>query len=131
MGWIGRVDGVIFEAEWPVRTGGTGGNLFRVAVMNEPEVHGSANLRIGVREDVRLGANTEIGAPGVGGPGRAGPVWHREYWDRYIRDEGHLEQVVAYVHLNPVKAGLVVAAEDWRWSSAYVRGNANTEIGRP
>ena len=47
------------------------------------------------------------------------PVWHREYWDRYIRDRRHLGQAVRYIHLNPVKAGLVVAAESWRWSSAY------------
>ena len=53
------------------------------------------------------------------GDGPGAPVWHREYWDRYIRDRGHLEQVVEYIHLNPVKAGLVVTAEKWRWSSAY------------
>ena len=68
---------------------------------------GNANLRIG---DVKT-ANTEIGAPG-------GRVWHREYWDRYIRDEGHFRQTMDYIHANPVKAGLVARAEEWRWSSA-------------
>ena len=47
------------------------------------------------------------------------PVWHQEYWDRFIRDERHFKQAVEYIHLNPVKAGLVAAAEGWRWSSAY------------
>ena len=47
------------------------------------------------------------------------PVWHREYWDRFIRGQTHYEQVIKYTHLNPVKAGLVVTAESWRWSSAY------------
>jgi REP element-mobilizing transposase RayT len=47
------------------------------------------------------------------------PVWHREYWDRYIRDRRHFEQAVEYIHLNPVKAGFAVTAESWRWSSAY------------
>ena len=56
------------------------------------------------------------------------PVWHREYWDRYIRDQSHLVQAVEYIHLNPVKAGLVLTAEAWRWSSAYP-GNANLPIG--
>lgn len=56
------------------------------------------------------------------------PVWHREYWDRHIRDQSHLVQAVEYIHLNPVKAGLVLTAEDWRWSSAYP-GNANLPIG--
>jgi hypothetical protein len=51
------------------------------------------------------------------------PVWHREYWDRYIRDQRHLQQAVEYIHLNPVKAGLVVTAESWRWSSAFPGAN--------
>jgi putative transposase len=55
-------------------------------------------------------------------------VWHREYWDRYIRDRSHFEQVVEYIHMNPVKAGLVDRAEKWPWSSAYF-GNANLPIG--
>ncbi len=53
---------------------------------------------------------------------RDGPLqvgWHREYWDRYMRDEAHLQRTVDYIHLNPVKAGLVKRAEDWRWSSAF------------
>jgi len=49
------------------------------------------------------------------------PVWHREYWDRYIRDEGHLAQVIEYIHLNPVRAGLAATPERWPWSSAYRR----------
>ena len=56
------------------------------------------------------------------------PVWHREYWDRYIRDQRHFAQAIEYIHLNPVKAGLVGAAESWPWSSAYP-GNANLPIG--
>ncbi len=60
---------------------------------------------------------------------RSGPIWHREYWDRYIRDQTHLVQVIEYIHLNPVKAGLVVAPEHWRWSSAYP-GNATSAPSR-
>ena len=60
-----------------------------------------------------------------GRPG--GPVWHREYWDRYIRDERHFKRAVEYIDSNPVKAGLVGRAESWRWSSAC----ANQEIGVP
>ena len=47
------------------------------------------------------------------------PVWHKEYWDRYIRNESHLQQAIAYIHENPVKAGLAAKAGDWRWSSGY------------
>jgi len=56
------------------------------------------------------------------------PVWHREYWDRYIRDQSHLEEAVEYIQLNPVRTGLVVTPESWRWSSAYP-GTANLPIG--
>ena len=63
-------------------------------------------------------ANREIGVP---------RVWHREYWDRYIRDERHLRQAIEYIHQNPVKAGLVDRPESWPWSSA----SAYQEIGGP
>jgi len=70
-------------------------------------------------------------------------VWHREYWDRYIRDQRHFDKTVEYIHQNPVKAGLVAAAEQWIWSSAWLgvgdrkekgKGDckpANREIGVP
>ena len=45
-------------------------------------------------------------------------VWQRDYWDRFIRNEQHFWTTVAYIHTNPVKAGLVESAEDWLWSSA-------------
>ncbi len=74
---------------------------------------GNANLPIG---EVK-GASRETGVPGV---------WHREYWDRYIRNEGHYQQAIEYIHQNPVKARLVTSATDWPWSSA---GTANLPIG--
>jgi putative transposase len=52
-----------------------------------------------------------------------GPVWHREYWDRYIRNERHFHEAVDYIHKNPVKAGLVAQPADWPWSSARLRKN--------
>lgn len=55
-------------------------------------------------------------------PGRR--VWPREYFDRYIRDEEHLANVIGYVHGNPVKAGLVAEADEWPWSSAGRAGGA-------
>jgi REP element-mobilizing transposase RayT len=79
---------------------------------------GNANLPIGGEAN----ANQEIGVPGDQ------PVWHREYWDRYMRDDYHFLQAVEYIHQNPVKAGLVGRPEDWPWSSAYA-GSANLLIG--
>jgi len=45
-------------------------------------------------------------------------VWMPYYWDRYIRNERHFQNAVAYIHRNPVKAGLCAKPEDWDWSSA-------------
>ena len=48
-------------------------------------------------------------------------LWHREYWDRYIRDERHLSSVITYIHENPVQAKLVQNSSDWQWSSISKR----------
>ena len=51
--------------------------------------------------------------------GRRGTLWQREYHDRFIRDDDHYAKAFRYIEENPVKAGLVARAEDWRWSSAW------------
>ena len=53
--------------------------------------------------------------------GRSGQLWQLDYWDRYIRDENHYRAAVDYIHNNPVKAGLVKRAEDWKFGSATLR----------
>jgi REP element-mobilizing transposase RayT len=55
---------------------------------------------------------------------RSGDFWFREYHDCFIREDRHFLNAVRYIELNPVKAGLVRAKEEWRWSSAWwmVRG---------
>jgi len=53
--------------------------------------------------------------------GRKGGFWMPDYFDRYVRDENHLEAVRAYIRRNPVKAGLCESEEQWRWSSAWIR----------
>jgi len=52
---------------------------------------------------------------------RSGAFWFREYWDRFIRDERHLQNTLSYVEANPVKAHLVRSPEEWPWSSAGKR----------
>ena len=62
-------------------------------------------------------------------------VWSREYWDRWMRDERHFRQTVAYVERNPVAAGLVAREQDWPWSSATPSATplprAELELGAP
>jgi len=56
--------------------------------------------------------------------GRRGAFWAPDYFDRFIRDQEHLDATVEYIQQNPVKAGLVAAPEGWPWSSAgEVSGN--------
>ncbi len=53
--------------------------------------------------------------------GATGRLWQPDYFDRYMRDDNHFEATLRYIEDNPVKAGLVDAAEAWRWSSAWQR----------
>jgi hypothetical protein len=41
----------------------------------------------------------------------------RRFLDRALRTVKKYNEKVEYMHLNPVKAGLVSRPEDWRWSS--------------
>lgn len=51
--------------------------------------------------------------------GRTGETfWQGESYDHLVRDREQFDKIVRYIHLNPVRAGLVVEAEDYRWSSA-------------
>jgi hypothetical protein len=49
---------------------------------------------------------------------RRGPFWQRESYDHVVRDDGELERIIEYIHLNPVRAGLVQRPEDYAFSSA-------------
>ncbi len=51
---------------------------------------------------------------------RAPRFWMPDYWDRFIRNEAHLQAAIVYIHDNPVKAGLCVAPASWRWSSCDI-----------
>ena len=51
--------------------------------------------------------------------GTTGSIWETDYHDRYIRDLDHLENARLYIRKNPVKAGLCIVPEAWRWSSAF------------
>jgi REP element-mobilizing transposase RayT len=52
---------------------------------------------------------------------RTGPVWMREYYDRFMRDDDHLSTTIAYVEQNPVAKGWVRSPAQWPWSSARMR----------
>ncbi len=45
-----------------------------------------------------------------------GPLWQGRFKAKEVTDSSYLMQVIAYVHLNPVKAGLAEDAGSYRWS---------------
>lgn len=59
-----------------------------------------------------------------------GYLWQGRYAS-FPMDEAHLLAAARYVELNPVRAGLVKRARDWRWSSAraHLAGKAGKTDG--
>ena len=57
-----------------------------------------------------------------------GHLWQNRYFS-CVCDPVHFWRVLSYVELNPVRAGVVKAAEEYRWSSARTHlGLANPEL---
>jgi putative transposase len=46
-------------------------------------------------------------------------IWQRRYWEHTIRDERDFARHVDYIHINPVKHGLVMRVRDWPFSSFH------------
>jgi len=49
--------------------------------------------------------------------GRTNHLFGRRFWNEQIEDDDYFKTAVRYVLLNPERAGLVVDARCWRWSS--------------
>ncbi|HEY2431989.1 MAG TPA: transposase [Vicinamibacterales bacterium] len=49
--------------------------------------------------------------------GRVGHVFQGRYKDQIVQRESYLRNLLVYVALNPVRAGLVTSPELWPWSS--------------
>jgi putative transposase len=57
-----------------------------------------------------------------------GHLFQERFHSYPIQRDGHLLAAARYVERNPVRAGLVVQAEEWRWSSAaYNAGAAESD----
>ncbi|MET1025481.1 MAG: transposase [Pseudoxanthomonas sp.] len=59
-------------------------------------------------------------------------VWQPRFWEHTIRDEDDLRTHVNYVHINPLKHGLVHHVRDWPWSTfhrAVHRGELTLDWG--
>jgi putative transposase len=51
-----------------------------------------------------------------------GRVWQSRYFDRIVRNVREYHKTMEYMHLNPVRRGLVSRPEDWLWSSVHSYG---------
>jgi putative transposase len=59
---------------------------------------------------------------------RNGHFWQNRFFSCAL-DEAHTWAAVRYAERNPVRAGLIESAEEWRWSSAGVRtGKTRTPL---
>jgi len=54
-------------------------------------------------------------------------LWQRRYFDHNVRSLESFETLLRYTHRNPVKRGLAVKPEDWKWSS--FRHYSMAEVG--
>ncbi|MGO9229611.1 MAG: transposase [Bryobacteraceae bacterium] len=50
------------------------------------------------------------------------PFWQEESYDHSVRDVREFERIRNYIEWNPVRAGLVKEAGEYRWSSAGAAG---------
>jgi putative transposase len=46
-------------------------------------------------------------------------IWQRRYWEHLIRDEADYRAHMDYIHINPVKHGLVSRVGDWPYSTFH------------
>lgn len=49
---------------------------------------------------------------------KADPVWQVRFYSFEVYSTEKLEEKLNYMHLNPVRAGLVESTAEWKWSSA-------------
>jgi REP element-mobilizing transposase RayT len=58
---------------------------------------------------------------------RHGSLFQQHTKTRHVDDERYLKTLIAYIHNNPVRAGLVDAPEEWQYSSVQLLLKPGTE----
>ena len=74
-----------------------------------------------VMESIKVGSTLRINA----GRKESGLLWQPRFLDRALRSVKEYYEKVEYIHLNPMRAGLVKRAEGWPWL-----GRARAQRGR-
>ncbi len=65
--------------------------------------------------------------------GRSGRVWQNRFFSCIVDSQEYLWSVARYIESNPVKANIITAAEDYRWSSAraHLLGTSDKLLSQP
>jgi REP-associated tyrosine transposase len=111
-----RRDATVFLAIVGTTVGSTGWSVLAYCLMRThyhllvqtPE----ANLSDGMHF-----LNTKYAAGFNAAHGHSGHVFQKRFHSEPVTRDEHLLEALRYVVLNPVRAGIVVAPEDWQWSS--------------
>ena len=59
--------------------------------------------------------------------GTRGELWQGRFFDRAVRTVKEYHETFEYIHVNPVRRGLVRRAEDWKWSSVHEYAGMSAE----
>jgi putative transposase len=80
-----------------------------------------------VMESIKVGSTRRINRARA----ERGLLWQPRFFDRALRTVKEYNEKVEYIHLNPVKAGLVKRPEEWPWSSVHdYTGGVNAPAGK-
>ena len=112
----GEDDGLYQLTSWVVMSN-------HVHLLVHPRVQPSEAIRTVKGRSARE-ANRVLGRTGE-------PFWQAESYDHWVRNAPELARIARYIENNPVAAGLVVRAEDYRWSSAWAEATEKTGAEAP
>ncbi|MGH9862391.1 MAG: REP-associated tyrosine transposase [Candidatus Acidiferrales bacterium] len=68
-----------------------------------------------VMEATKVGSTLRLNT----GRRESGLLWQPRFFDRALRTVKEYQEKVEYIHLNPVRAGLVKHPAEWKWSSYH------------
>jgi REP element-mobilizing transposase RayT len=105
--WVGLVENTVAAYEWICHTYCLMTNHFHLLV-ETPQANISAGMQWLNGEHAKW-FNWRYGLKGH--------LFQGRFWSEAVDDDAYFAEVVRYVALNPVRAGLAESAEAWRWSA--------------
>jgi hypothetical protein len=129
--WLSRPEFAAIACEGIVHGSGQTHDLHAFVVMPN-HVHVLTSLRAGYRLcDVVRGWKSFSARRINALLDRRGPLWQRDYFDRFVRNEAHFFRVRAYIENNPVTAGLTDRADRWPFRSVGVHADVGVDADAP